>query len=61
MERRFSYDQEGQHSGKRKSSYKRRKSDPIINKEKLELETITTIGKGIQYVIIAKCKLLFQF
>ena len=54
MERRFSYDQEGQHSGKRKSSYKRRKSDPIINKEKLELETITTIGKGIQYVIFAK-------
>ena len=53
MERRFSDHQEGQYSGKRKSSYKRRKSDPIIDKEKLELETITTIGKGIQYVIIA--------
>ena len=44
--RRSSYHHDGQHSGKRKSSYERRKSDPTINKDKMELETITTIGKG---------------
>ena len=47
LSRRFSYHNEGTHSGKRKHSHKRRKSEPNIEKEHLELETITTIGKNV--------------
>ena len=57
--RRFSYHQEGTYSGKRKHSHKRRKSEPHVEKEPLELETITTIGMDLSNDIIINYQFSF--